>query len=140
MATENTPEGDAAKVLEGTAHQFREALFGAMDPDDILRMEEIIEAAPRFRPVRALSASGKLRLSAAAAAAAEMQDAEVDTSDSPLMLALITDLMDLCESMLRVLAVDAKAYDKWSASIPVDIAAQTIMSVFESQMEFLGKL
>lgn len=130
----------APEQLEQASSTFRDSLFDAMDPGDTLRMDAMVEKAPRFRPVKALSASNKLRLSAAAAAAAEMQAADVDTEDPTLMLALLTDLMDMCESMLRVLAVDSKAYDKWSAGIPMDIAAQTILVVFEEQMKLLGKL
>ena len=119
---------------------FNDALTDGLTPEQVQRVEELVQAAPRFKPVKALTASGKMEFAAAFAKMSEIQgEFAAAEYDSSLTTAYASVMVAVCETALRVLASNPTHYDVWSAGIDMDLILPVIITVFERQGELMGK-
>lgn len=107
-------------------------------------VQTAVEALPKMRPHKVLGAASRLQQSALAVEISEVWDLldRLEGSSDGMTSAILAtygQLVELMEQTLRMTAVSGEAYDKWSASIPLDSAVQTIIYVFWIQHELREK-
>lgn len=108
--------------------------------EDKFIIDKYVSQAPKFKPVKALSATGKMEYTAASAVLSGLaDDMELIGDDYVLAAEMMAAIVASLERALRTMAVSATAYEVWSRSLPADQALQIIMEVFSKQEELLGK-
>ena len=94
-----------------------EALNSVLDEDQAQRVTVFVEKAPKFKPIKALSA--------------EFSEA--------LLTAASSAIVSMCESALQLMAVSPAKYAAWSSSIDMDLIFPVMLRVFNQQSMLLGK-
>ena len=88
-----------------------EALNSVLDEDQAQRVTVFVEKAPKFKPIKALSASGKMEF---AAAVSGMDDIQAQLRNAEFSEALLTAassaIVSMCESALQLMAVSPAKY------------------------------
>ena len=117
-----------------------EALNSVLDEDQAQRVTVFVEKAPKFKPIKALSASGKMEF---AAAVSGMDDIQAQLRNAEFSEALLTAassaIVSMCESALQLMAVSQAKYAAWSSSIDMDLIFPVMLRVFNQQSMLLGK-
>ena len=117
-----------------------EALNSVLDEDQAQRVMVLVEKAPKFKPIKALSASGKMEF---AAAVSGMDDIQAQLRNAEFSEALLTAassaIVSMCESALQLMVVSPAKYDAWSSSIDMDLIFPVMLKVFNQQSMLLGK-
>ena len=117
-----------------------EALNSVLDEDQAQRVMVLVEKAPKFKPIKALSASGKMEF---AAAVSGMDDIQAQLRNAEFSEALLTAassaIVSMCESALQLMVVSPTKYDAWSSSIDMDLIFPVMLKVFNQQSMLLGK-
>lgn len=142
MATKkkDKPEELTSEEVAALKAEYDEAIDSTLDEDQRARVDVLVEAAPAFKPVKALSASGKMEFAAAVAALEDLQSRIANAEYSQtLVMAASAAMIDSCESALRLMAVSTDRYDAWSSSIDMDLIMPVIFKVFEAQNRLVGK-
>ena len=133
LGSPTPPVGEGPKDLD-------EALNTFLDEDQKQRIAVAVEAAPKFKPVKALSASGKMEFTAAVAGMDDIQAQLRNAEFSEALLAAASSaIVSMCESALQLMAVSRPKYDAWSAGIDMDLIFPVMLKVFNQQSELLGK-
>ena len=108
--------------------------------EDKFIIDKYVSQAPKFKPAKALSATGKMEYTAASAVLSGLaDDMELIGDDYVLAAEMMAAIVASLERALRTMAVSATAYEVWSRSLPADQALQIIMEVFSKQEALLGK-